>query len=290
MGVPEVLKPPRLSVIVSLPVWPPGQHRAGIERLIRSIFEQPDPISVEVVLAEDGSTDETLDYFKTAFPDAWRAGRLQIPNLERMMDGGRVRNAATQAASGTFIAYADSDVSWGNQRLSRLAPTLDAHDLIFGMVTEPGAIHDFTRALIQQNLVVPGSVVIRRTLLDAIAGYPAGSSGTPLPRALPATPEYELVLRASQHLTVLGRPGRIVALSNSDVRSERPPLSPEIAGLDRRLRTLRDGLALIRVFRSLPRRYWLETLKSILQRGRELAGRHPLRQTNQRQTKRNRSS
>src|SRR5437016_5716283 len=113
MSLPVVLQPPRLSVIVCLPGWPPGPHRAGVERAIRSVLEQPDPISTEVVLAEDGSRDETFDYFKEAFPDAWRAGRLQIPNLARSLDGGKTRNLATQAARGTFIAYLDSNASWG---------------------------------------------------------------------------------------------------------------------------------------------------------------------------------
>lgn len=99
----------KLSVIV------PTFNRAEvIERCLRSIFAQNLPFSasqMEVVLVDDGSTDDTADLVKSAYP--------QVNYVYQSNQGvSAARNAGIAVAQGDWIALLDSDDEWLPHKLA----------------------------------------------------------------------------------------------------------------------------------------------------------------------------
>ena len=96
-----------LSVSVIMPTF---DRASTITRAIRSAFEQTVRVR-EVVVADDSSTDNTLDLLESTFPAEIATGRLIVLRLAK---GGvcEMRNKAIEAASGNVLAFLDSDNHW----------------------------------------------------------------------------------------------------------------------------------------------------------------------------------
>jgi hypothetical protein len=245
----------RLSVIVTVPSFPPANRRAQAERAIHSILKQPDPIGTELILAESGSREETLDYFKMAFAEEVRAGRLQIPDL-------KAAHEAAQGARGAFLAFVACEDSWQPSRLSALAPALAGHDLIVG--TEPGlsgAGADFVQSFMAENFVRRSSIVVRRTLFDELGGWPEG---------IFRNADYEFCLRALAHLVHRGERDRFAVARPDDVIVEKPTLPAEIDEIQAKVDLVRETLSLVRVARKLPARYWPAVARRLGDTGKSL--------------------
>lgn len=60
---------------------------------------------LEVLLVDDGSTDETVEYLRSAYAAEERLKLIQVENGER----GRARNIGYEAAKGEYIIFLDSD-------------------------------------------------------------------------------------------------------------------------------------------------------------------------------------
>jgi GT2 family glycosyltransferase len=69
-------------------------------------------IDLEVVVVDDGSTDETSDRLA-----ALREPRLRIVRHDRSLGVARARNAGIEAASGTWVAFLDDDDIWAPRKL-----------------------------------------------------------------------------------------------------------------------------------------------------------------------------
>ncbi|ARS28391.1 Glycosyltransferase involved in cell wall biogenesis [Sphingomonas sp. KC8] len=101
---------PRVSVIM------PTYNRATtIVQAIRSALDQSLPPK-EIIVADDESTDNTLELIRDAFPQEITDARLILLACEK---GGvcKMRNEALRQASGNFIAYLDSDNVWHRDHL-----------------------------------------------------------------------------------------------------------------------------------------------------------------------------
>lgn len=95
---------PRVSVVI------PSFNRAdNLERAVKSVLEQTEK-SVEVLVVDDGSSDETAQRFKSP-PE--RVRYLRKPN------GGAssARNVGLRRATGEWIALLDSDDEWLPEKL-----------------------------------------------------------------------------------------------------------------------------------------------------------------------------
>jgi glycosyltransferase involved in cell wall biosynthesis len=92
--------PVKISVII------PTKNRAElIRRSLKSVFEQ-DLRPYEVIVIDDGSTDNTSMTIKRDFPDV-----KILRNLESK--GGAVaRNQGAELATGEYLAFLDSDDEW----------------------------------------------------------------------------------------------------------------------------------------------------------------------------------
>lgn len=96
-----------LSVSVIMPVW---NRKNSVVQAIKSALNQSYP-PAEVIVVDDGSTDETLDVVKSIFSDYIREGKLKlICNSHKGVSVAR--NSGLDIASGDIIAYLDSDNIW----------------------------------------------------------------------------------------------------------------------------------------------------------------------------------
>jgi glycosyltransferase involved in cell wall biosynthesis len=97
---PSAPKPPRFSLVI-----PAFNEEALLPRLLDSVdrarvLYAGGPESVEVIVADDGSTDATADIARDR-------GCLTVPAGARRI--ARARNAGARAARGTILAFVDAD-------------------------------------------------------------------------------------------------------------------------------------------------------------------------------------
>ena len=101
---------PKVSVII-----PVRNGERTISRAIESAFAQTFQGPIEVIVANDGSTDHTGDVL------ARYVSRLRIINLPPS-GVSAARNAAVKASSGDYIAFLDADDEWLPEKLARVVP------------------------------------------------------------------------------------------------------------------------------------------------------------------------
>jgi glycosyltransferase involved in cell wall biosynthesis len=110
---------PRISVIL------PTYNRAHmLARAIDSVLRQAWQ-DFELLVIDDGSTDETPQLMQSRYGDDRR-----IRYLRRPVNGGpaAARNTGLEVARGALIAFQDSDDEWLHERLSALLAPFDADD------------------------------------------------------------------------------------------------------------------------------------------------------------------
>jgi glycosyltransferase involved in cell wall biosynthesis len=106
MGEPVAV--PDVSVIL-----PTFNRRRFLELAVESVFAQTCP-DWELIIADDGSGEETRDYLRSITDP-----RVRIIWLQRCGNPSRVRNAAIAAARGRYLAFLDSDDSWAPSKLEK---------------------------------------------------------------------------------------------------------------------------------------------------------------------------
>lgn len=187
---------PLVSVII------PTYNRGWIVReAIDSVLAQ-DFHDFELIVVDDGSTDDTADILKS-YHD--RITVLIQPN-----NGvSAARNKGIRASSGRYIAFLDSDDRWLPQKLSRQIDFFDGNPdaqicqteeiwIRNGRRVNPKTRHRkpsgmiFERSL-QLCLVSPSAVMIRRVLLDRVGLFDEN---------LPACEDYDMWLRVSSRFPV----------------------------------------------------------------------------------------
>jgi len=99
---------PKYSVIM------PTYNRAlFLRRSVQSVLGQDcmKPGDIELIVVDDGSTDETPEVMK-AFLASEKRQVVRSFRVNHIGEPGTVRNIALEQASGDFIAYCDSDDYW----------------------------------------------------------------------------------------------------------------------------------------------------------------------------------
>lgn len=155
---------PRVSVIT-----PAKDAAATLPALLVALAAQ-EPVAggVEVLVVDDGSSDET------------RAIAAAHPVVTRVVDGGGVgpgaaRNAGVAVATGTVLAFTDADCvpepCWLRQALA----VLDAGaDLVQGRVVAAGPVGPFDRTVRVEQLsplYETANLVVRRALFERVGGF-----------------------------------------------------------------------------------------------------------------------
>ena len=114
-------------------VVPVYNRELFIARCIESVADQDciDHARIEILVADDGSTDRTVDVIRGL--DVSPA-RLELIELSHIGEPGSVRNHALRRACGEFIGYCDSDDFWLPHHLATVMREFE-QDAELGMVS-----------------------------------------------------------------------------------------------------------------------------------------------------------
>jgi glycosyltransferase involved in cell wall biosynthesis len=115
---------PTVSVVI--PVYNTEQF---IGTAIRSVLDQQG-VSLQLIIADDGSTDQTLAAARAAIAGDPRASVLALDHVGMP---GVVRNAGARAAIGSYIAFLDADDSYLPGRLSEAVDVLERLPKVAGV-------------------------------------------------------------------------------------------------------------------------------------------------------------
>jgi len=170
--------PVRVSVIV--PVY---NRAAFVADALRSALEQECPGGMEIVVVDDGSTDETPDVLAEL---ARRHSEIRVIRQENA-GPAHARNRALQEARGEYLALLDSDDVWLPGKLASQVALLDAHPgaaFVHSDVDEfweegegkwtrrPAIVSGHVlRALLRRNVIHTMTVMLRRSVLDEVGGF-----------------------------------------------------------------------------------------------------------------------
>lgn len=161
MNGPAGADPPRVSVIM-----PAFNAAATLADTVASVQAQTYP-HWELILAEDGSTDDTL-----AVAQALAAADPRIRVLPPEGPTGlpaRARNRALRAARGDYLAFLDADDRWRPEKLARQVEWLEAHPASGGVCCWHGTFGDPGRVRTERFRRHTGAVCTRH---EALTGVP----------------------------------------------------------------------------------------------------------------------
>ena len=118
---------PQPSVSIVMPTFNRMEFLpATVESVLAQTIEQ-----WELIIADDGSDRETLDYLESLTRDA----RIRLLRLEHSGNAGAARNAGIAAARAPLVAFLDSDDIWAPSKLERQLAVLRAN---------PGCLWSYT--------------------------------------------------------------------------------------------------------------------------------------------------
>jgi teichuronic acid biosynthesis glycosyltransferase TuaG len=186
-------------------VMPAYNAASTIQQAIRSVLAQTRP-DFELIVVDDGSTDETAERIRVFESDA----RIEIIS-QRNLGLAAARNIAIERARGRFVSMLDSDDLWLPSFLEVMAEVLDREPEAGFAYTDAWVLEDSTRRihrpsamayqdppdppprdargflaeLVQRNFVFT-STTVRRSALEEVGGYR---------ESLIASEDYELWLR-----------------------------------------------------------------------------------------------
>lgn len=189
-----------VSVIV------PTYNRANvIGRAIASILHQTYP-AYEVIIVDDGSTDETMSVIE-GIQDA----RIRYIALDKNQGVAHARNVGIQEAKYDYIAFLDSDDEWLPDKLELQMRKMTKSDRRFGMVyCRMGGLlrdgsgrfvcprqdyvkeileGDLFKPLLFQNVVGTPAMIVRRECLEQVGGFK---------ESIQCLEDWELVLRIAK--------------------------------------------------------------------------------------------
>ncbi|WP_282774187.1 glycosyltransferase family 2 protein [Phaeodactylibacter xiamenensis] len=110
------MKPIKISIVI------PNYNCASlIERCLDSVFDQIGNFDLEVVLIDDGSTDNSLELLKSY--------SKQLIVLEQKNQGpAAARNAGIEIATGKYLAFLDADDYWESTFLQETVSFLEENE------------------------------------------------------------------------------------------------------------------------------------------------------------------
>jgi GT2 family glycosyltransferase len=201
-----------VSVII-----PTYNRAAYIAEAIRSVLAQTYP-SVEIIVADDGSMDETGDVV-ASFGDA--VTYLLLPHRGQP---AATRNGGLRIARGEFIAFLDSDDLFFPDKLATQVAGFEAHPeaglvysnayffrddpcqpTVHALDGLPRPSGDAFPDLLRGNFLAPQAVLMRRACLEEVGVFDENPDFF-------AVEDYDLFLRVSAKFTVAYVPGDVAAM------------------------------------------------------------------------------
>ncbi len=171
-------------------------------RAVDSVLKQTHG-DVEIIVVDDGSTDETPALFSQQFPS------IHYVKVEHSGLPAVARNAGIRLAKGEFIAFLDSDDEWLPDKLSQQVTVLHNHPTVGLVCTNAFVLHQgennpqepYLRKdqgqsgwvlplLLEDNFIITSTAMVRRSTLEHIGLFCED-------RTLQAVEDYDLWLRAA---------------------------------------------------------------------------------------------
>jgi glycosyltransferase involved in cell wall biosynthesis len=216
--------PQKVSVIIAT------HNRAQlVGEAIRSVRAQTYP-HVEIIVADDGSTDETAGVV------AGYGEAITFVSRPHTGQPAITRNLGLREASGELIAFLDSDDQflpdkltlqvaafaenpeagcvYSNGRFFRNDPAQSCGHVLDGMPTTSGDVLD---ALLRGNFLASPVLLLRRTCLDKVGTFDEDPS-------LGVAEDYELWLRVAAHFPFVYIEGDVAA-----IRRQKGSISSDVA-------------------------------------------------------------
>ncbi len=150
---------------------------SSIERALDSVVTQSFNGSVEIIVVNDGSKDNSLEIVEN-YINTYKNKLITLISQE---NGGvsKARNTGLKNASGNFIAFLDSDDAWFVNKLSNQMKILDEYqniDLLgcafdgfyFTKKEDEKLFKVEFKNLIFKNYFQPSTVILRKEVVDRI--------------------------------------------------------------------------------------------------------------------------
>lgn len=138
-----------MSVSIIIPIY---NSSLLVERAIESVLQQDEQIIEEIILIDDGSTDDSVEVIK----------RLSIPKLILVSQSNRgpaaARNKGIELAKARYLAFLDADDYWKPGFLSETYAFLEAHNEAIAVST--GQIHKFPE---KEDWIIPSFLTASET-------------------------------------------------------------------------------------------------------------------------------
>ena len=167
---------PLISVI--LPTYN-GSGRIG--PAIRSVLEQKGNVALELLVVDDGSTDDTAGVVARNFDDP----RVRVLRIEPNGGTYAAQNAGLRSARGKYVTFIGDDDEWAPSKIMRQVDILEGdpgvalvHTSMIDVFPDGsrrvrrvprGA--DRYRANLWHDCICSSTVMIRRDVLDAFGGF-----------------------------------------------------------------------------------------------------------------------
>jgi glycosyltransferase involved in cell wall biosynthesis len=162
-------------------VMPTYNRAHSISKAIDSALGQSYP-SIEILVVDDGSTDNTLELVRSKYAGELAAGHICL--LESNHGGVcAARNVGLKAAKGDLIAYLDSDNAWRPDFLKVMCAffaecddAMAAYSALFSKDLESGrtqvrSVQFNRRRLIDSNFIDLNVYMHRRAVYDQLGGF-----------------------------------------------------------------------------------------------------------------------
>jgi glycosyltransferase involved in cell wall biosynthesis len=191
----------------------PVAIRRAIESVLAQTFQD-----FEVIVVDDGSTDETV-----AAVQAFADRRIRLIRHDRRRGGSAARNSGIRASSAPYVAFLDSDDEWLPTKLERQVEVFERSDedlaLVYAgaeWVYPNGTVQtitgrryaDLALQLLTVNVVGETSVgMVRRTALGAIGGFD---------ETLPSCQDMDLWLRLCERFRADVVPEGLIRVTKGD--------------------------------------------------------------------------
>lgn len=159
---------PDLSIL--MPVY---NEVATVERAIDAVLDADLPMSSELIVVDDGSTDGTADVLKSR---TWDPERVRLHAHERNLGKGAAVRTALEDARGEFSTIFDADLEYAPEDLRTLLPPLveGKTNAVFGVRAFDGyTSHSFLFVLGNRSVTLAANVLFNVYIKDVMTMHKA---------------------------------------------------------------------------------------------------------------------
>lgn len=121
-----------IDISVVIPVYNAGGF---IQKCLDSIISQKGGLSYEIILVDDGSTDNSVDVIRQyqKSENLKKSGGMIVLMRQQNAGPSKARNRAIEVARGRYLAFIDADDYWKPEFFAKTVNFLDRHEECIGV-------------------------------------------------------------------------------------------------------------------------------------------------------------